>query len=137
MNDFLVSFLTIVSIFAILYIRKPKDINKIKYRQSHIHQIIGPFLPDLVSIDVKNTQSKKHLRQNTIDVLITENAAYWIHNNVFYRADAENGRVDRSTASPVITENMPEEEVKKMLIILDKLTARSKDEGRGTGNKRV
>ena len=136
MNDFLVSFLTMMAIFAILYVRKPKERkNIIKYRQSNIHQIIGPFLPDLLPVDVKNTQSTKRLKESIIDVLITEDSAYWIHKNVFYRADAENGYVDRSTASPVNTGDMSEEEVKKMLKILDKLTDRSNNEGRGAGNK--
>jgi hypothetical protein len=43
--------------------------------------------------------------------------------------------VDRSTTSPVNTEGMSEEELKKMLNILDKLTDRSKNEGRGAGDK--
>ena len=136
MNDFLVSFLTSLIILGIIYIRRPKDrISKIKYRQSHIHQIISPFLPEMNRIDVKNTQSTKRLKESIIDVLITEDSAYWIHKNIFYKANVEDGHVDRSTASPVNTEDMSEEELKKMLKILDKLTDRSKNEGRGAGNK--
>ena len=116
MNDFLVSFLTMMAIFAILYIRKPKERkNIIKYRQSHIHQIISPFLPEMNRIDVKNTQSIKRLKESIIDVLITEDSAYWIHKNIFYKANVEDGHVDRSTASPVNTEDMSEEELKKCL----------------------
>ena len=136
MNDFLVSFLTSLIILGIIYIRKPKDrVSKIKYRQSHIHQIISPFLPDMEKVYVKNTQSTKRLKESIIDVLITEDSAYWIHKNIFYKANVEDGHVDRSTASPVNTEDMSEEELKKMLKILDKLTDRSKNEGRGAGNK--
>ena len=136
MNDFLVSFLTTVAILAIIYIRKPKERKPIiKYRQSSIHQIIGPFLPDLVPTDVKDTQSTKRYKENIIDVLVTEDYAYWVHKNIFYKANVEDGDVDRSTTSPVNTEGMSEEELKKMLNILDKLTDRSKNEGRGTGNK--
>lgn len=136
MNDFLVSFLTTMAVLGIIYIRKPKEkTNKIKYRQSHIHQIIGPFLPDLVPVDVKNTQSSKRLKENIIDVLVTEDYAYWIHKNVFYRANVEDGDVDRSSASPINTSDMSDDELKKMLKILDKLTDRSKNEGRGAGNK--
>jgi len=125
-----------MAIFAILYIRKPKERkNIIKYRQSHIHQIIGPFLSDLVPVDIKNTQATKRLKENIIDVLVTEDFAYWIHKNVFYKANVDDGNVDRSTASPVNTQDMSEEELKKMLKILDKLTDRSNNEGRGTGNK--
>jgi hypothetical protein len=136
MNDFLVSFLTTVAILAIIYIRKPKEKkSKIKYRQSSIHHIIGPFLPDLVPIDVKDTQLTKRNRESIIDVLITEDYAYWVHKNIFYKANVEDGHVDRSTTSPVNTEGMSEEELKKMLNILDKLTDRSRNEGRGSGDK--
>lgn len=136
MNDFLVSFLTMIAIFAILYIRKPKERKStIKYRQSHIHQIIGPFLPEMSNVNVKNTQSMKRFKENIIDVLVTEDSAYWIHKNVFYKADVDDGHVDRSTASPINTEDMSEEELKKMLKILDKLTDRSNNEGRSTGNQ--
>jgi hypothetical protein len=125
-----------IGIFAILYVRKPKKRkNIIKYRQSNMHQIIGPFLPDLSPVDVKDTQSTKRLKENIIDVLVTEDSAYWIHKNVFYKADVDDGHVDRSTASPVNTEDMSEEEFKKMLKILDKLTDRSNSEGRGAGNQ--
>lgn len=125
-----------MAIFAILYVRKPKERkNIIKYRQSSIHQIIGPFLPDLLPVDVKDTQSTKRFKENIIDVLVTEDSAYWIHKNVFYKADVDDGHVDRSTASPINTEGMSEEELKKMLKILDKLTDRSNNEGRGAGNK--
>lgn len=136
MNDFLVSFLTTVSIFAILYLRKPQQKkNIIKYRQSSIHQIIGPFLPELLPVDVKNTQSIKRYKENIIDVLVTEDYAYWVHKNIFYKANVEDGNVDRSTTSPVNTEGMSEEELKKMLKILDRLTERINNEGRGAGNK--
>lgn len=136
MNDFLVSFLTTVAIAAILYLRKPKQYNNtIKYKQTHIHRIIGPFLPEVLPIDVKSTQVTKRLKESIIDVLITEDYAYWIHKNVFYRADVEDGHVDRSTAHPINTEDMSELELKKMLKILDKLTDRSKNEDRGAGNK--
>jgi len=125
-----------MAVLGIIYIRKPnRRTNKIKYRQSHMHQIIGPFLPDLLPTDVKNTQSTKRFKENIIDVLVTENYAYWIHKNVFYKANVENGDVDRSSASPINTQNMPDDELKKMLKILDKLTDRSKNEGRGSGNK--
>lgn len=136
MNDFLISFLTACFVFAIISIVRSKpQANIIKYRQSHIHKIISPFLPDLSYVYKKNTQSQKHLESNIIDVLITGDSAYWVHKNIFYRADVEDGEVDRSTASPVNTESMSPEEVSKMLVILDKLKSRKENENRGTRDK--
>ena len=137
MIDLLLYVLTILGIIGIINsVSKKKQTNKIKYRQSHIHKVIGPYLPDFSYVSVKNTQSKKHMKENIIDVLITDNAAYWVHKDVFYTAIVdENGMVDRSTTSQINFDNMSDDQVKKMFIILDKLKDRSKNEGRSTRNE--
>ena len=137
MIDLLLYVLTTLGIIGIINsVSKKKQTNKIKYRQSHIHKVIGPYLPDFSYVSTKNTQSKKHMRENVIDVLVTEKAAYWVHKDVFYTAIVdENGMVDRSTTSQINFDDMSDEEVKKMFIILDKLKDRSKNEGRSTRNE--
>ena len=136
MNDLFVSFLTTLFVFAIIKLSGKKESKKIKYRQSHINSIIGPFIPSYIANNViKKTQSLKHYISNIIDVLVTENYAYWVHENVFYRAVVEDGRVDRTTTSPIDIQNMSNEDVNKMMVILDKLKNRAKNENRGTGNK--
>lgn len=137
MIDLLLYVLTTLGIIGIINnVKNKKGTNKIKYRQSHIHKIIGPYLPDFSYVNGKNTQSKKHMKENIIDVLVTDKAAYWVHKDVFYTAIVdEDGSVDRSTASQINFDNMSEEEVKKMFIILDKLKDRSKNEGRSTRNE--
>ena len=137
MIDLLLYVLTTLGIIGIINsVNKKKQVNKIKYRQSHIHKIIGPYLPDFSYVSTKNTQSKKHMKENIIDVLITENSAYWVHKDVFYTAIVdENGMVDRSTTSQINFDNMSDDQVKKMFIILDKLKDRSKNEGRSTRNE--
>ena len=70
-----------------------------------------------------------------LKVVITEGKAYWIVNNVFYTANAIQGRIDEGTTKPLDIENMPQEEVKKMLSILDELKqgVETNDSG-STGN---
>lgn len=136
MNDLLVSFLTMLGIFAILYIRRPaKQKNKIKYRQTHIHQIISPFIPSDILIEDIETQAKKRMDQNTIHVLVNSENAYWVHKNVFYEADVLDGEVDRSTTRPVDVNNLSKEDLSKMLKILDYLNKGKNNEGRGTRNE--
>ena len=123
-----------IGIINIVKKNKPKNI--IKYSQSHIHSIIGPFLPDIPSMEIKDTQSKKHMKESIIDVLITRHAAYWVHKGVFYTAKVEeDGSVDRSTTSKVNFDDMSDQEIKNMFVILDKLKDRANNEGRGTRDR--
>jgi hypothetical protein len=58
--------------------------------------------------------------------------------NVFYTADAINGRVDENTAKPLDVENMSKKELDKMLSILDDLKQGVGPNDSGSaGNKRV
>jgi hypothetical protein len=84
------------------------------------------------------TQSEKHIQKNMLKVVITEGKAYWILDNIFYTADAINGRVDENTIKPLDVENMSKKELDKMLSILDDLKqgVGPNDSG-STGNKRV
>jgi hypothetical protein len=66
-------------------------------------------------------QSQKHIQKNMLKVIITEGKAYWILDNVFYSANAVNGRVDENTVEVLNFENMPNKELDKMLSILDDL----------------
>ncbi len=84
------------------------------------------------------TQSEKHIQKNMLKVVITEGKAYWILDNIFYTADAINGRVDENTIKQLNFENMSKTELDKMLSILDDLKqgVRPNDSG-SAGNKRV
>ena len=84
------------------------------------------------------TQSQKHIQKNMLRVVITEGKAYWILDNVFYTANAINGRVEEETVKPLDIENMSTKELNKMLLILDDLKqgVGSNDSG-SAGDKRV
>jgi hypothetical protein len=71
-------------------------------------------------------------------VVIADGSAYWILNNVFYTANAINGRVDEETIKPLDIENMPTKELDKMLSILDDLKQGvGPNDSSGTGNKGI
>jgi len=142
MEYLLIIGLTLIASWSIIKISNKKRmmfLGKHKYRQSYIYEITKNIVPKQVFDKPKViTQSEKHIQKNMLKVVITEGKAYWILNNVFYTANAINGRVDEETIKPLDIENMPTKELDKMLSILDDLKqgVGPNDSG-STGNQRV
>jgi hypothetical protein len=80
----------------------------------------------------KVSQITKHEDKNRIDVLVVEDKAYWVSNNVFYSGDIVNGQIDHETTTPIDTINMKKEEVDKMLFIIDSLKNGNEDDSSST-----
>ena len=142
MEYLLVIGLTLCLCWSIIKVSNKKRIaflKKIKYRQSYIHEMIKNVIPKQRFDKPKFiTQSQKHVQKNMLRVVIEKNKAYWILNNVFYTADAIDGRVDENTARPLDVENMSKVELDKMLSILDDLKQGvGPDDSGSTGNKRL
>jgi hypothetical protein len=113
-------------------------LGKDRYKQSYIYEIIKDVVPKQIFDKPKViTQSQKHIQKNMLKVVITEGKAYWILGNVFYTANAINGRVDEETTMPLDVQDMPAKELNKMLSILDDLKQGVEPNDSGsTGNKR-
>lgn len=92
----------------------------LKYRQSHIFEIVKPILPPIKKPEVK-TQSKTYEDKTNVKVIIMYNQAFWIKDNVFYMADMKEGYVDKETTRRVDTMGMDKVELDKMLFIMDQL----------------
>ena len=142
MEYLLIIGLTLLSYWSIIKIsnkRRMIFLNKNKYRQSSIYEMVKDVIPKQTFDKPKViTQSQKHIQKNMLRVVITEGKAYWILDNVFYTANAINGRVDEETIKPLDVEGMPAKELDKMLSILDDLKqgVGPNDSG-SSGNKRV
>jgi hypothetical protein len=130
--------LTLLSISSIIIIavkRSKKYFIKVVYTQSDIHQIVKNFIPkDLFEMPKPLSQARKHIRSNTVKVLIIEDQAYWVHNNMFYVADTVEGLVSPETVRPVDTNNMSKRDIDKMLFILDSLKNGNSDDSSSTWN---
>ena len=142
MEYLLVIGLTLLSYWSIIKIsnkRRMIFLNKNKYRQSSIYEMVKDVVPKQRFDKPKViTQSQKHIQKNMLRVVITDGSAYWILNNVFYTANAINGRVDEETIKPLDIENMPTKELDKMLSILDDLKQGvGPNDSSGTGNKGI
>jgi hypothetical protein len=130
--------ITLCSILMIVVKKRKKYFAKLVYTQSSIHQIVKSFLPkDLFEVPKMLSQSRKHVRNNTVKVLIIEDSAYWVHNNMFYVADTLDGAVDSETVRPVDTNNMSKRDIDKMLFILDSLKNGNSDDSSGAWNDRL
>ena len=116
------TFIVSWSIIKISNKKRGRFLSKIRYRQSNIYEMVKDVIPKEMFDKPKIiTQSQKHVQKNMLKVVITEGKAYWILDNVFYTANAINGRVDESTVKPLDIENLSKKDLVKMLSILDDL----------------
>lgn len=124
------SILTFAVVVAIiLYIKKFEKIsfNNISVSQSDIHKIIKMFLPE-PEIKTNKSQMQKYLDKKSIRVIVVDGVAYWVADSIFYAADLKNKSPDFENARPVDTINMSQEEIDKMMFILDNLNRGSSDD---------
>ena len=99
-----------------------KKFGTISYSQSAIHERVKYFIPThLYEKPQVVTQSMKHVEKHMIKVIVIDNKAYWVKDNIFYVAETQQGNVVPETARPVDTSEMSKEDIDKMLFILDNL----------------
>lgn len=131
--------LTFVLSLAIIKLSTKKSmegLHKIKYSQSTIHETNRHFMPqNLKEKPEIISQSMNHVEKHMIKVIVIDNMAYWVKDNIFYTAETNNGSIVHETAQPIDTSNMSKQDVDKMLIILDNLGKRNnRDDSSSTGN---
>ena len=92
----------------------------IKYRQSHIHEIIRYNLPDDMFVPIKKPrQSLSHEKGSSLKVVFIDKEAYWIKENKLFIADHESGVVKEGTARRVDTMGMDKVQLDKVIYIVD------------------
>jgi hypothetical protein len=106
----------------------------IRYSQSHIHSLMSPLLPKNIKFNNKKRQSMNHYNKHNLRVIMIENSAYWVKDNVFYMADLVSGEVNPETTRVVDTMGMDSVELDKMLFIMDRLREGLDNDSGGTGN---
>lgn len=79
-----------------------------------------------------NSQSKMHHEKTNVKVIILDNQAYWIKNNIFYKAPLVDQLIDKDSAEEVDTISMDKVQLDKMLFIMDKLREGINDDSRGS-----
>jgi hypothetical protein len=124
------------SIIELNRYRVLKNLNNVRYSQSDIHQKILDIVPAKTYNKIEiESQSAKHAASTMIKIIVIENKAYWVKDNVFYFADTTNGDIVDVTAKPVDISSMSKQDMDKMLFILDNLRKGKKDDSSSTGNE--
>lgn len=118
-------------------IEKEKEPISIKYSQTHVFQMVKPFLDFYPIREKKRTQTSVYEDKMHVRVILMDQQAYWILNNVLFVADEVDGEIDKETTRPVDTINMDKVQLEKMIFIVETLTEGEKDEDWDTRNKGI
>lgn len=123
--------LTVIILFAsviFFYVQKtPKRVQAISQAQLH-HR----FYDKTQQKRRIKTQSQNHFKETNVKVIIVDNEAFWIKNNIFYKAQMSDQGVDKNTTQEVDTIAMDKVQLDKMLFIMDKLTEGIDDDSRSS-----
>lgn len=115
--------------------KRKNSFNKVLYRQSDMHNILKDFFfKDIFDDKVITSQSKIWKEKQTTRVVIIDQRAYWVSNNMFYVGDTVDGKVKPETGKPLDTTKMSKKEVDKMLFILDNLKNGKINDSGSAGN---
>jgi len=99
-----------------------KSTDTFKYSQSHIHEIIKPLLPPMKFMAKKpDRQSSRHEEKTNVKVIILDNTAYWIKDNLFYSASLDNDKIDVDSTKVLDIINMDKVQLDKIMFIVDRL----------------
>jgi hypothetical protein len=126
--------LTILLLLCLYVIAsKPKDSAQIVSQSMLLHRFNSS---KKYSRKITNkTQSKMHHDKTNVKVIILDNDAYWIKDNIFYKAPLDGQSIDKESAEQVDTIHMDKVQLDKMLFIMDKLREGISDDSRGSGDK--
>ncbi len=139
MEYFLAVGLTLLAAWSIIRLngyKVSKTLMNIKYSQSDIHESIRAFIPKKLNNKEKiESQSAKHAASTMIKIIVIDDKAYWVKDNVFYFADTDNGDIISPTAEPVDIATMSKKDIDKMLFILDNLRKGIQNDSGSSGNE--
>jgi hypothetical protein len=141
-TEYFIGFLVAIALLVLLRFLVPKTIKKnstkkIRYSQSHIHEIIKYNLSDYLFLPPKKPrQTANHEKSINLRVLFFEKEAYWIKENALFIAEQEDGVVKEDTAKRVDTMGMDRVQLEKVMYIVDILNEGNQDDSGYPRNNR-
>ena len=137
MRHLILVLLTLIAFSCILIVANKftkKSYSKKIYRQSDMHEMLKRFFSNGLSVETKSSQMIKRKDKLSTKVIILEDKAYWVVDNVFYVGDAVNGSVQPESGEPISTSGLSSKEINKLLFILDNLKNGKTNDSGSTGN---
>lgn len=125
------------SIIKVISKKESESFAKNLHTQSDMHEMMKDFFEaghDDFDEDPPS-QLTKLQGKDMIKVIIMDDQAYWVSNNIFYVSDATDGRPEPGTAHPIDTTSMSKKDIEKMLSILDSLKNGSSNDSSSAGNE--
>jgi hypothetical protein len=80
------------------------------------------------------TQSRKYHDKMNIKVIIVDQNAYWVKDNIFYTAPMTDEHIDNDMVQEVDTISMDKVQLEQMLFIMDKLREGIDNDSRSSGD---
>ena len=113
---------------------EPSSKHKVRQSDAYLFLLsIQKFSPIKNKVK-KQRQSTVYDSKVNIKVIIMDEQAYWIKDNVFYTADMDGDYVDKDTTRRVDTMAMNTVQLDKMMFIVDKLREGNLNDSGGTRN---
>jgi hypothetical protein len=106
--------------------------------QSKIHELAKEHM--LVPIEENkiinkvSRQSELHEKRTNVKVIIMDDEAYWIKDNILYTASMAGNNVDKDTTRRVDTMTMSKVQLDKTMFIVDKLREEGLDDNWSSGH---
>ena len=117
-----VTFILMVAFVRLIQNKESKKIFSPLYSQSMVFELTKEYIvASLQFSQNQTTQSSRYLEETTIKILFLEGKAYWISNNALYQAEAINGQINQDSTIQVDTMGMDDVELKKTMLIVEKL----------------
>ena len=131
--EYLLGSITTILVLVFLRNKLSKTVSntgplEIKYRQSHIFQMVKQFLNFDSPKQKLKTQSTLFDDKLHVKVILVGDEAYWILNNVLFVANEVDGMIDNATTRPVDTMGMDKVQLEKVMFIVETLTEGKSDE---------
>lgn len=109
----------------------------INHSQSRTYELILPFLGNEIYFEeIKPTQSRLFMQQNTLRIFFLGKNAYWIKDNKLFKADTMNGEIQEETAVEVDTIGMNSVQLEETIFIVEKLREGFINDSWDSGNKK-
>lgn len=114
---------------------------KIRTSQSYSFNLLLPqisrfMIPFPQYVEERDSQSSNHDKSMKIKMVIYNDKAYWIHDNIFYTASVVSGVVIKESTKVVDTMGMSTVELKELAEIVEKLTEGTGNDSSNSGNQK-